>query len=172
MPTRRSRKSWRKWGPCSKLGFITHQYPHDWRTKKPVIFRATEQWFASIDGFRQQMLEAIKDVKWTPAWGEVRIGNMIAERSDWCISRQRVWGVPLPIFYCEKCDHPLITEETIDRVASIFEKEGSSAWYAKDVEELLPPGTRCPECGGMTPSARKRTPWTSGLIRAAAMPPC
>ncbi|MBO2532116.1 Isoleucyl-tRNA synthetase [Planifilum fulgidum] len=134
-------------GALLKLGFITHQYPHDWRTKKPVIFRATEQWFASIDGFRQQMLEAIKEVKWTPPWGEVRIGNMIAERSDWCISRQRVWGVPLPIFYCEKCDHPLITEETIDRIASIFEKEGSSAWYAKDVKELLPPGVRCPECG-------------------------
>ena len=87
-----------------------------------MIFRATEQWFASIDGFRQQMLEAIKEVKWTPSWGEVRIGNMIAERSDWCISRQRVWGVPFPIFYCKECDHPLITEETIDQIASIFRK--------------------------------------------------
>ncbi len=82
-------------GALLKLGFITHQYPHDWRTKKPVIFRATEQWFASIDGFREQMLEAINEVQVDAAWGEVRIGNMVAERSDWCISRQRVWGVPL-----------------------------------------------------------------------------
>ena len=101
------------------------------------------------------MLEAIKEVKWTPSWGEVRIGNMIAERSDWCISRQRIWGVPLPIFYCKECDHPLITEETINRVASIFEKEGSSAWYAKETEELLPPGVRCPECSHT--SFRKET---------------
>lgn len=134
-------------GALLKLEFITHQYPHDWRTKKPVIFRATEQWFASIDGFRDEMLKAIKEVTWTPKWGEVRLHNMIADRGDWCISRQRVWGVPLPIFYCENCDHALITEETIDKIAEIFAQEGSSAWYAKETAELLPEGVTCPNCG-------------------------
>jgi isoleucyl-tRNA synthetase len=134
-------------GCLLKLTFITHQYPHDWRTKKPVIFRATEQWFASIDGFRQAMLDAIKEVKWVPHWGEVRLSNMIADRGDWCISRQRVWGVPLPIFYCEACNEPHITDETIDHVANLFAKEGSSAWYAKDVEELLPSNQTCQKCG-------------------------
>jgi isoleucyl-tRNA synthetase len=135
-------------GCLLKLTFITHQYPHDWRTKKPIIFRATEQWFASVDGFRQEMLEAIKRVKWTPAWGEVRMHNMIADRGDWCISRPRIWGVPLPIFYCESCGEPHITDETIEHIAGLFEKEGSSAWYAKDVSELLPPNQKCGKCGG------------------------
>ncbi|SEN08958.1 isoleucine--tRNA ligase [Lihuaxuella thermophila] len=133
-------------GCLLKLTFITHQYPHDWRTKKPVIFRATEQWFASVDGFRQEMLQEIKNVKWTPSWGEVRMHNMIADRGDWCISRQRVWGVPLPIFYCEECGTPHITEETIEHIASLFAEEGSSAWYAKDVNELMPEGQRCSKC--------------------------
>ncbi len=134
-------------GALLKLEFITHQYPHDWRTKKPVIFRATEQWFASVDGFRDEMLKAIKEVAWTPKWGEVRLHNMIAERGDWCISRQRVWGVPLPIFYCENCDQALITKETIDKIAEIFAQEGSSAWYAKETAELLPEGATCLSCG-------------------------
>lgn len=134
-------------GCLLKLTFITHQYPHDWRTKKPVIFRATEQWFASIDGFRKQMLEEIKRVKWTPSWGEIRIHNMIADRGDWCISRQRIWGVPLPIFYCRKCGHPHITEETIEHIANLFAQHGSSVWYAKPVEELMPPNQSCSECG-------------------------
>ena len=134
-------------GYVLKLEFITHQYPHDWRTKQPVIFRATEQWFASIDGFRHKMLEEIKNVKWIPHWGEVRLHNMIAERSDWCISRQRVWGVPLPIFYCNQCGHELITDETIDRIAELFAREGSSAWYEKTEEELLPDGAACTKCG-------------------------
>jgi isoleucyl-tRNA synthetase len=134
-------------GCLLKLTFIKHQYPHDWRTKKPVIFRATEQWFASIDGFRKEMLEEIKKVKWTPAWGELRIHNMIADRGDWCISRQRIWGVPLPIFYCEECGHPHITGETIDFIANLFAKEGSSAWYAKEVHELMPANQTCSECG-------------------------
>ncbi|MFC4076514.1 isoleucine--tRNA ligase [Salinithrix halophila] len=133
-------------GNLLKLTFITHQYPHDWRTKKPVIYRATEQWFASIDGFRQQMLAAIKEVKWTPAWGEVRLANMVEERGDWCISRQRTWGVPLPIFYCKSCGHPHITDASIEHVAELFTREGSSAWFAKRVEDLLPEGSVCTEC--------------------------
>ncbi|MCH5584729.1 isoleucine--tRNA ligase [Shimazuella sp. AN120528] len=135
-------------GALLKLTFITHSYPHDWRTKKPIIYRATEQWFASIDGFREEMLEQIKQVKWTPEWGEVRLSNMIADRGDWCISRQRVWGVPLPIFYCTSCNHPHINEETIEFIAELFAREGSNAWYKKDVAELMPEGHVCEQCGG------------------------
>ncbi|WP_027414516.1 isoleucine--tRNA ligase [Aneurinibacillus terranovensis] len=135
-------------GALLHLGFITHSYPHDWRSKQPVIYRATEQWFASIDGFREQMLEAIKDVKWVPQWGEQRLHNMIADRGDWCISRQRVWGVPIPIFYCRDCNEPLINDATIGKVSDIFQREGSSAWFAKEVDELLPEGSICPKCGG------------------------
>lgn len=127
---------------------ITHSYPHDWRSKQPIIFRATEQWFASIDGFREQMLEAIKQVKWVPHWGEQRLHNMIADRGDWCISRQRVWGVPIPIFYCRDCNEPIINDTTIDHISDLFRREGSSAWFARDVEELMPEGTSCPKCGG------------------------
>jgi isoleucyl-tRNA synthetase len=134
-------------GHLLKMTQIQHQYPHDWRTKKPVIFRATEQWFASVDKFREEMLEEIKKVKWTPAWGEIRLHNMIAERGDWCISRQRAWGVPIPIFYCRSCNHPLVNEETIDHVAKLFAKEGSNAWFIRPESELLPEGTVCPECG-------------------------
>ncbi|MFD2612826.1 isoleucine--tRNA ligase [Paenibacillus gansuensis] len=133
-------------GHLLKLGFIKHQYAHDWRTKKPVIYRATEQWFASIDKFRQDMLDEIKQIKWTPTWGEVRLGNMIADRGDWCISRQRVWGVPIPIMYCRSCNHPLVNDATIEKIAGVFEQEGSDAWFAKSEQELLPEGTACPEC--------------------------
>jgi isoleucyl-tRNA synthetase len=103
---------------------IIHQYPHCWRCKTPILFRATEQWFCSVDGFKEQTLEAIKSVKWIPSWGEVRIENMVKDRSDWCISRQRKWGVPIPIFYCEDCKNPIINPTTIDRIANLFDKEG------------------------------------------------
>jgi isoleucyl-tRNA synthetase len=116
-----------------------HKYPYDWRTKKPTIFRATEQWFASVAGFRDAALQAIAEVTWIPAAGENRITPMVAERSDWCISRQRNWGVPIPVFYDRETNEPLLTSETIDRVREIFSREGSDAWYAKSVEELLPP---------------------------------
>jgi isoleucyl-tRNA synthetase len=134
-------------GALLKLSFITHSYPHDWRTKVPIIFRATEQWFASIDGFRDEMLEQIKQVKWTPEWGEVRLSNMIADRGDWCISRQRVWGVPLPIFYCITCNHAHVNEETINFIADLFAAEGSNAWFKKDVSELMPAEQVCEKCG-------------------------
>ncbi|WP_010270085.1 isoleucine--tRNA ligase [Paenibacillus senegalensis] len=134
-------------GRLLKQGTIQHQYAHDWRTKKPVIYRATEQWFASIDGFREKMLEEIRNINWTPKWGEVRLHNMIADRGDWCISRQRAWGVPIPIFYCRSCNQPLVNESTIDHIASIFAAEGSNAWFARDERELLPENTACEGCG-------------------------
>ena len=129
------------------LSFIKHPYPHCWRCKNPVLFRATEQWFASIDGFRAEALDAIKDVKWIPSWGQERIHNMIVDRNDWCISRQRVWGVPIPIFYCQSCNHELINEDTIAKVSEIFAREGSDAWFAREASELLPEGITCPACG-------------------------
>ncbi|HEX2926246.1 MAG TPA: isoleucine--tRNA ligase [Ruminiclostridium sp.] len=125
---------------------ILHQYPHCWRCKDPIIFRATEQWFASIDGFREEALKAIKDVKWIPEWGEERISNMVRDRGDWCISRQRIWGVPIPIFYCKDCGKEIINDATIKAVADLFREKGSNAWYALDASEILPKGTTC-ECG-------------------------
>jgi len=135
-------------GALLHMNFISHQYPHDWRSKQPVIYRATEQWFASIDGFREDMLKAIKEVKWTPEWGEQRLHNMIADRNDWCISRQRVWGVPIPIFFCRDCNTEIINDATIDHIANLFREEGSQAWFTKDIAALMPQGTVCPKCGG------------------------
>ncbi|MDI3279901.1 MAG: isoleucine--tRNA ligase, partial [Bacillota bacterium] len=137
-------------GYLAKREEITHSYPHCWRCKNPVIFRATEQWFASVEGFRQKALEAIHQVRWYPPWGEERIKNMVAERRDWCISRQRVWGVPIPIFYCEDCGRSVLDERTVAAVRDLFAREGSDAWFIRPAEEILPPGYRCSHCGGGT----------------------
>lgn len=126
-------------GALLKLEFITHSYPHDWRTKKPVIFRATEQWFASIKDFRDDILEAIREVKWHPSWGEIRMHNMVRDREDWCISRQRVWGVPIPVFYGEDGE-AILTDETINHVSELFRKHGSNVWFEREAKDLLPEG--------------------------------
>lgn len=128
---------------------ITHSYPHCWRCKKPVIYRATDQWFVKVDMFKEQTLEAIRNVKWIPAAGETRITNMVENRSDWCISRQRAWGVPIPVFYCKDCGEVIVNDETINHVADLFEKESSDAWVNHTTEELMPKGYKCPKCGSV-----------------------
>ncbi len=125
---------------------VNHSYPHCWRCKKPIIFRATSQWFASVDGFRKESLEAIKNVKWYPAWGEERITKMIEDRNDWCISRQRTWGVPIPIFYCKECEKEYVTEESLEKIQSIVKEKGTNAWFDLSEEQLMPEGAKC-SCG-------------------------
>src|SRR5262245_31315279 len=138
-------------GVLVQAGKEAHSYPICWRCKNPIIFRATEQWFIALDGegrLRERTLEAIKNVRWYPAWGEERIGNMIATRPDWCISRQRLWGVPITAFYCKGCGKALLEPELCRRAADIFEKESADAWYEHEAVDLLPPGFRCPGCQG------------------------
>ncbi len=131
-------------------GWLTHSYPHCWRCHQPVIFRANEQWFIRIDHeeLRMRALAEIKRVRWSPAWGEERIANMIATRPDWCISRQRIWGVPITVFHCLECKKPVMDAKLARPAVELFKKEGADAWYTHPVEELLPAGTRCPGCGG------------------------
>lgn len=134
-------------GALLKKLTISHQYPHCWRCKHPILFRATEQWFASIDGFREQALGEIDQVQWIPSWGRDRIYNMVQDRNDWCISRQRTWGVPIPIFYCQDCGHPVINDTTIKHIQDLFREHGSQIWFAKEAEDLIPSGLKCDKCG-------------------------
>ena len=127
---------------------IVHSYPHCWRCKHPIIFRATPQWFCSVDSFKEEAVAACDDVRWVPGWGIDRMKAMIRERTDWCISRQRRWGLPIPVVYCKDCGKPVCTDETIAAISALFEKEGSNAWFAREAEEILPAGFTCPHCGG------------------------
>jgi isoleucyl-tRNA synthetase len=134
-----------------------HRYPHCWRCKKPVIFRATPQWFISMDeaarngeqlSLRAGSLQAVENVNWHPAWGEGRMANMLKGRPDWCVSRQRLWGVPITVFYCNGCDEAIADPKIVNYVADIFQKETADAWYNRDAKDLLPENFKCPKCSG------------------------
>jgi isoleucyl-tRNA synthetase len=152
---------------------IVHSYPHCWRCKGPIIFRATPQWFCSVDAFKDAACDACNDVEWFPDWGIDRIKSMVRERSDWCISRQRRWGLPIPVFYCPDCGKPVCTDETIAAVSELFGREGSNAWFEKEAEDILPAGFTCPHCGcghGFTKETDTLDGWfDSGSSHVAAM---
>ncbi len=135
-------------GYLLKCTEVTHQYPHCWRCKQPVIFRATKQWFISVENsdIRERALKSIKNVKWIPEWGERRITGMVESRPDWCISRQRYWGVPIPVFFCNQCGSELVTSETLEAVRKLFAEEGSDSWYFEEADNIVPRGTKCPDC--------------------------
>ena len=126
---------------------IVHSYPHCWRCKGPIIFRATPQWFCSVESFKDEACAACDDVRWVPGWGIDRMKSMIRERTDWCISRQRKWGLPIPVFYCKDCGKPIVTDESIEAISNLFAAEGSNAWFSKEAAEILPEGFACPHCG-------------------------
>ena len=154
---------------------FVHSYPHCWRCKKPVIFRATEQWFVGVDrnDLRGRTLKEIDAVRWLPGWGKSRIDAMVSGRPDWCISRQRSWGVPIPAFQCGKCHELLLTADSVRHVRDLFRREGADAWYTKPVEALLPPGAACPKCGeARSFSQGPSTSSTSGSSRARATGAC
>ena len=129
---------------------FTHSYPHCWRCKSPIIFRATPQWFCSVESFKDEAVAACENVKWMPAWGKDRMISMIRDRADWCISRQRRWGLPIPVFYCKDCGKPVCTPETITHISKLFDEHGSNYWFAHEAMELVPEGLSCPHCGGKT----------------------
>jgi len=136
---------------------IVHSYPHHDRCKKPVIFRATPQWFCSVESFKDKAIEAIENVRWYPAWGGERMVSMIRERADWCISRQRRWGLPIPVFYCQDCGKPVSTPESIEKLSGLFDQYGSNIWFQKEAMELVPEGFTCPHCGGKQFTKEKDT---------------
>ena len=129
---------------------IVHSYPHCWRCKSPIIFRATPQWFCSVESFKDKAVAACENVYWNPAWGKERMISMIRERADWCISRQRRWGLPIPVFYCKDCGKPICNDESIARISQLFAEHGSNIWFEKEAMELVPEGFTCPYCGGKT----------------------
>ena len=129
---------------------IVHSYPHCWRCKSPIIFRATPQWFCSVESFKDKAVAACENVYWNPAWGKERMISMIRERADWCISRQRRWGLPIPVFYCKDCGKPICNDESIARISQLFAEHGSNIWFEKEAMELVPEGFTCPHCGGKT----------------------
>lgn len=140
----------RETGNLFALENITHPYPHCWRCKEPILFRATEQWFCSVEDFKEETIRQLEQIHFIPEWGRGRMAAMVEDRSAWCISRQRVWGVPIPVFYCGDCGKHIVNQETIAAVSGLFREEGSDAWYKREAAEILPEGYTCPECGGKT----------------------